>query len=551
MPVGYVAIDSVELDAVKDVRLTRGPANPGERMWVTLMVRGRCSEAERRRAVAKLARQWPSERRYSDGKYLRRFGCSSADVRKIATFARKNGIRVVAADPAANCVRLAGTVRDFSRAFAVKLMTYTCPTHGSYRAHEGPIRVPRELAPLIDGVFGFDTCPLGATPFLRPQPVKRPIHFTPPADVARAYRFPGDARGEGQCIGIIELGGGFHRSDLKHFFSKLGLKTPRISVVELQGQKNLPASKAEILRSWKKSRIVKVRKEAKAKVRNDPANTSTNFLWTVETTTDVELAGALANAAHIVVYFAPNTVHGKFDAYTSAIFDAKNRPSVISCSWGTREDEVPKKYTRMVDRLFQCAALRGVSICHSSGDEGAGSTSGHERVHFPASSPYALAVGGTELLISRSGVVEAYWDELERKFHFAGGHGVSHDFKTPPWQPARTIRKQTRRRGRAVPDVSGKADLLTAYWCNSAGIAFPGFGTSSAAPMWAALIARLNEKLGYRVGFLTPALYSRRCAGGTTPVARTSRRKNSYRWDKLTGLGSPNGEALVEALRAR
>lgn len=551
MPMRYVPISSVELDHFRDAREDPHPPNPRERMWVTLLVRTRCPEWKRERDVWRVGLELPSKRRrYSAQEYARRYGSSPRDMAKVAEFARKNGIRVLEANAEGGFLRFTGPVKAFASAFQVKIVNYICPKHGPYRSHDGPIRVPANLAPLIVGVFGFDTRPLDATPFLQPRHVKTPVDFVRPASVAAQYRFPIDATGKGQCVGIVELGGGFHRSDLKHFFRRLRLKIPKITVVELDGQKNRPASKAAIRRAWKKSHMVRMRKQVQGAVLHDQADSMTNMLWTVESTTDVELVGALANAAHIAVYFAPNTAHGKFDAYSTAIFDSKNRPGVISCSWGTLEDSVPPEYIRQVDYLLQCAALRGVTVCHSSGDEGADKDGGHGQVHFPASSPHALSVGGTQFAMRGGNLEESYWNEVEGSHHFLGGHGVSKSFKSPPWQAPHLGAKGKKHKGRAVPDVSGKADLQRAYWCSSAGISFPGFGTSAAAPMWSALIARLNEKLGCPVGFVTPWLYSKRFLKAMTPVGTKAGKKNAgARWNKRTGLGSPNGEELLKALQ--
>jgi len=243
-------------------------------------------------------------------------------------------------------------------------------------------------------------------------------------------------------------------------------------------------------------------------------------------------------------------MQGKFDAYLASLFDEKLRPAAISCSWGAPEDTVSPQYARLMDRIFQCAALLGVTIIYSAGDTGDGSVQGSRPcVHFPASSPHVLAVGGTQLLCSGGTSQESYWDEWVGKTHCLGGHGVSKIFPLPVWQ-AHRLKAKANGTGRAVPDVSGKADLHGGYACIIGDIKFPGGGTSAAAPMWAALIARLNSELRVPVGFLTALLYTKPFADATHPVRHGAGQglNVSERWDSFTGMGSPRGEALVTAL---
>jgi kumamolisin len=77
-------------------------------------------------------------------------------------------------------------------------------------------------------------------------------------------------------------------------------------------------------------------------------------------------------------------------------------------------------------------------------------------------------------------------------------------------------------------------------------------GTSAVAPLWAALIARLNQELGKPVGYVNPLLYAAGTASAFHDV--TSGGNGGYDagpgWDPCTGLGTPDGTALLQALRA-
>ncbi|HSE98935.1 MAG TPA: hypothetical protein VLD57_11775, partial [Blastocatellia bacterium] len=166
--------------------------------------------------------------------------------------------------------------------------------------------------------------------------------------MAEVYNFPEGFNGKGQCVAIIELGGGFHESDIEEYFYKYGPRRPNITVVEIDGQKNNPARRAvieELLRAFGEAPHSVV---AHPRGNKEPAPGSSSLaeleeaLWTVETTMDIQLVGAFANAAHIVVYFAPNNEHGKYHALTTALNNRKHRPNVISCSWGSHENSLPR-----------------------------------------------------------------------------------------------------------------------------------------------------------------------------------------------------------------
>jgi kumamolisin len=560
-PVRYVSISSIELDHEAEDQLRPEKPNPRDTIWVTLVVRSKCSDQQRSTAVKELSFKPPHERRTLSWKqYEQRFGSSKSDFRKLLAFAKKFGLRVVKAIPASCAIRLTGALAKFSKAFAVEFVMYETAQHEVYRSHSGPVQVPADLAPMIEGVFGFDTRPLNASPFASAA-APQPLHLTPPAEAAKAYQFPKNSLGKGQAIAIIELGGGFHQADLVAFFANQELKKPRINVVSINGKKNNPASAEAIQKAWNDSGLQPVQYTLAHGPDGTPgayedntkkgADSPKNIAWTIESTVDIEVSGALANEAQFRVYFAHNTMQGKFDAYLAALFDEKVRPGAISCSWGAPEDAVSPQYAKLMDRIFQCAALLGVTIVYSAGDTGDGSQRGSRPcVHFPASSPHVLAVGGTQLLFSGGTSQESYWDEWVGKTHCLGGHGISKKFAQPVWQAHSGMKGKSDGTGRAVPDVSGKADLHTGYACVIGDIKFPGGGTSAAAPMWAALIARLNSQLRTPVGLLAPLLYTKEFSDATHPVGEYPTQKSQIAngWSPLTGRGSPLGEALLAAL---
>jgi kumamolisin len=181
----------------------------------------------------------------------------------------------------------------------------------------------------------------------------------------------------------------------------------------------------------------------------------------------------------------------------------------------------------------------------------------HFVTNFPGSSPYVLACGGTTLDVAAK--TETAWNQkVGHGFPMAGGGGFSEVFDLPPWQVAAGVdsadwipAKATSGTGRGVPDVSAKANIDPAF-CVFAATEIPACGTSASAPIWAALIAVLNEALKFPVGCINPLLYE----GGLHESLRDITTGNighlnaAVGWDPASGWGSPHGNAMLKTLRS-
>src|SRR5215469_4111887 len=350
------------------------------------------------------------------------------------------------------------------------------------------------------------------------------------AFIADRYRFPPNLTGKGECIGILAFGGEICRSDLTRFFEhETG------SVPDLRFEYLSPARR-----------------------RNG------NSQHDAEIALDIQLAGALAPGACIITYFSTIDEPGWVKAVSRAIEDERNRPSISSISWGATEDCWGLKTMRILSELFKHAARRGITICAASGDDGcATDANGHSRVTFPASSPHVLACGGTTLAPDDT---EAVWNV--RGFAASGG-GISDRIPRPKWQPHASgtlpspfpSRRNPSFDGRQLPDVSGLASDLHSVYVGGAYRRFRG-GTSAVAPLWSALIARLNEGLRQRklprVGYFHPRLYQDRSiqesfraivAGHNDPMGASGYHARAG-WNFCTGWGSPDGVRLLDVLSA-
>jgi kumamolisin len=512
-----------------------GTANPDEQLQVTVLLKSKATREARQGAIRSLASQAPAERKHlTREEFAAARGALQADIEKVEEFAHEFGLTIVRADVARRSVVLAGTVGAFSRAFQVDLLRYEHPS-GSYRGRTGPIHIPAELSGVVTAVLGLDNRPQAA-PHFRTKRFASTAHalttqpagtFTPP-EVASLYNYPANASGKGECIALIELGGGYRARDLKHYFkSILKITQPKVVAISVDGGTNSPTGDG-----------------------NGPDG---------EVMLDIEVAGAVAQQARIAVYFAPNTDKGFFDAIAAAVHDTTNNPSVISISWGGPESTWSQQSLTEYNTLLEDAATLGVSVCAAAGDNGSsdGVTDGLQHADFPASSPYALACGGTKLTGAGSSIsTEVVWNEVAKNEGATGG-GISAVFAKPDYQASANVPASVNPGnfvGRGLPDVAGNADPETGYDVYVDGQATVIGGTSAVAPLWAGLIACINEMLGKRAGFLHPTLYKQAAgAGGLHDV--TSGNNGSYAagpgWDACTGLGSPDGTAIASVLTGK
>ena len=446
-------------------------------------------------------------------------GASAEDVAAVERFARAHDLTVGAVNAGQRTVVLSGTLANLGRAFSTELQIHDTPS-GRFRLRTGPLYVPAELADVVEGVFGLDDR-LAATPKIR-YPSARALASYTPTQVGAAYGFPTGLDGTGGCIALIELGGGFKAAELDAYFSSLKITpTPTVTAVSVDGGKNAPTG--------------------------DPQGPDG------EVVLDIEVSGALAPGATIAVYFAPNTDRGFIDAVLAAIHDKTRRPSVVSISWGSAESSWTEQALKAFDGALQDASLLGVTVCCAAGDGGSGdgAPDGLAHADYPASSAFALACGGTRLVIDQGRSTETVWNDGANG---ATGGGVSDVFPLPDWQKAAGVPASANpghRVGRGLPDVAGNADPDTGYEIRADGQETTIGGTSAVAPLVAALIARCNQGLGRRVGFLNPVLYTQAAVRGSFRDI-TEGSNGSYAagpgWDACTGWGSPRGDLLLKAL---
>jgi kumamolisin len=434
-------------------------------------------------------------------------------------FAHDHGLSVDegASSVARRTMVMRGTAQALEAAFGVELHDYERDGH-RFHAFAGAISVPGGSSDLIESVLGLDCRPV-AKPHLRLHDKKKASASTSynPGEVAALYNFPKGVDGSGQTIGIIELGGGYKPSDIQEYFAGLKLPPPHVVSVSVDGAANAPTN----------------------------PNSADG-----EVALDIEVAGGVAPGANIAVYFTTNSAKGFLDAITTAVHDLGNAPSIISISWGGPESGWTKASMKSIDNACKSAAAMGITITVASGDDGSSDGASGNNVDFPASSPHVLACGGTKLEGSGSKISsEIVWNDGASGG--ATGGGVSTYFSLPTWQKNSGVPPRAGSTGgRGVPDVAGDASPTTGYNILVDGSKQVVGGTSAVAPLWAGLIALINQQTGKPAGLVNPVLYAAPSAFRDITQGNNGSFSAGPGWDACTGLGSPIGTAVEKALSA-
>jgi kumamolisin len=493
----------------------------------------------------------------------RRYGVPAETVLKVEQALSAFGLKVRAVYQGGRSLRLTGPASAIQAAFRPNLGVYQVPGQGQIRAREGDLWIPAELDGLITGVFGIDQRrvahrhPVNRMAAAQATPRVGPLT---PAQLREHYNFP-DSEGAGKTIAIAEFGTplndgsvlppAFIPSDVAAFCQQNGVSLPAIKVVSVGIS---PISKAQFdAQKAEGGALFEALEES-----------------SIETMMDVQIVAALCPKSNIDVYFAPWGEGGWVDLIDEAT-SGDAAPVALSISYGLFEEAGDWSHG-VADRInhrMQLAAMRGVTVCVSTGDDGTGCQANDRRSHteFPSCSPFVLAVGGTQLNAGPGGEAqEVVWRTPPgwRKPNTGGGAtggGVSRHNPRPPWQNVQiNSLNPGASDGRVTPDVAALAGAPF-YAMMFDGEVFPGGGgTSAATPLWASLIALIDVALpaGKQQRFWPPLLYKAQVnKNGFTDI--TSGHNASIPnpgvgyeagqgFDAVTGWGAPDGKGLLEAL---
>ena len=444
---------------------------------VGVSIQGRDAAGLARLEAAQYDRSSPLYRHFlTPGEYAASYGADPTTAAQVRSWLTGKGLAVTYTNTAQTYFVAEGTAAQVEKTFQVTLRNYTAGTT-SFAANSTAPTVPTA----VTAVAGLDTLSTRATtaaiaPAAFPIPAS-----TSPQDLWSVYEQPADNRGHGEKLAAFGWGSPAGvATDLRQFESENGLPTMPFSVVQ---------------------------------VGKPGTDTSGRIEWNL----DSQAASGMApDATSMTFYFAESGNSDLLGAAINTWADDPNGAKQASGSYGLCDAFGFLGVFDAHEAALTQAAVEGRSFFASTGDAGSGCSAviGLNGVLFgpipsqeyPATSPHAVAVGGTVLYTAGS---PAQRDEEIAWTH--GGGGPSYYFEAPSWQADQPLAAP----GRAVADVAAQSgDLLSGYKVVSEGSDTIVGGTSLSAPLWQGMWARINAAgpLGTdgvaNLGFADPLIYA-------------------------------------------
>lgn len=460
------------------------------------------------------------------------FGPTTGQQQQVVNYLRSQGLTVTSVAPNGLLIDANANVVQAQAAFGVKINEYQLGARRFYANANAPT-VPSSVAPLIASINGMDNS-VHMRPLYHlarhsgPKSVQ-PLAGFGPTDLRGAYDSAAlnsaGINGSNQTVAVFELDG-YQSSDITQYLQNNNLGNPSISNVLVDGVNGSAGQGA------------------------------------IEVELDIEVVAAMAPQAAQIVYEGPNSTQGVNDTYNKIVTD--NKAQITTISWGECESQSGASELQTLDSIFKQGAAQGISMFAAAGDSGAyDCNDSNLAVDSPASDPYIIGVGGTNLQTSNGAYgSESVWsnpsDTQRSPKGSGGGGGISGTFAQPSWQVGPGVKNQYSNGNREVPDVSANADPQTGYavyctvtaaGCPSGGNIVVG-GTSAAAPLWAGEAALINDYLQKqgksRMGFAGPLFYG--LANSTqqyAPFHDVTAGNNLYypatsNYDEASGIGSPD-----------
>jgi subtilase family serine protease len=533
----------------------------------------------------------------SPTQFRAQFAPTAADAAAVQNWLKASGLKVTDTPANRHFIAAQGTVKQVEAAFQTTLNIYRASGQ-DVRAPSTTLSVPASIAGKISGAIGIDESynfvhtntvidkkappsagfrnapplstywaqfvspyayPTGFTDVTDPATAPWTVRGYTPAQIKGAYGISGAYNGAGQTVAVIDAyASPTILQDVNQWSTNRGLPTMnggQFKQVVPPGVFNRPQNP-----------------------RQDPQG------WYGEETLDIEAVHGMAPAANIIYVGAPNN-YQDLDAALNHVVD-RHLAQIVTNSYGWNGEFLPPGFIKPVEQTLVQAAIEGIGVYFSSGDNGdETSVLGVPSADFPASSPWVTAVGGTSLGVSQANTraLETGWGTsnyaCDSTTHvctrtgwlYGAGGGVSRVFAKPAYQSSITAT------GRAVPDVAAVGDPQTGFLIGQTQ-QFPGGnqydefrigGTSLSSPIFAGLMALADQAAGHPHGFANPLFYAHSGAfydvqsiktavarrnfnnsvdasAGTSDLLRTfddysgsPTQATHAGWDNVTGLGTP------------
>ncbi|HZT84946.1 MAG TPA: protease pro-enzyme activation domain-containing protein [Gaiellaceae bacterium] len=540
-----------------------GPVSPSARVAGEVVLQPRDESALTRFISQVTDKHSPLFHRYlTPEQFAARFGPAPASIAAVKAQLEASGLTVTSVARDGLVVSFAAPASDVEAAFRTGLERYQLASGEIARARTAPVRVPATIAKYVTSVVGLDT-----TVRLRSSgPIRAPRSMIGTHPAATAATFSHPAGSPTPCAGAsaaAQAFGGLTDDQIANAYGVFGLygqndtgSGQHIAVFELEP---FATSDLQTFDQCYFGATAAAAMLARLQVHNVDGGPGQGA-GSGEAILDLQDVSAFAPGAHIDVYQAPNSTVGSFDEYLQIVNDDVDQ--VVTTSWGLCEQAVQEGspgIQQAENLIFQEAAAQGQTVFSAAGDEGSNDCNAFRTtspvspalsVGDPSSQPYVVAVGGTTIDNATQPALEHVWNDGAA--WGAGGGGISESWPMPTWQldalvpgvhdpavvsqasafeaadlgdPGFAFCASDNPAGpleagcRELPDVSAQADeftgAVTIYAAQFGGWLTTG-GTSSAAPMWAGMLADVNASNTCKsnpatasgVGFVNPLLYS-------------------------------------------
>ena len=478
----------------------------------------------------------PNYKKYlTPEQFAARFGPTESDYATVEQFARTNGLRITATHVNRLLLDVAGPVTAVEKTFHITLQTYRHPREArDFFAPNTEPTVATSL-PVVD-IQGLSDYSLP-----HPNLVKKNLTGISPklGSAADGYSYFGDdfraayvpgttLNGAGQTVGLLQFDG-YYPSDITAYATAAG-----------GGRTNIVIQKVLL---------------------DGYGGGITSANGNAEVSLDIEMSMAMAPALAKIIVFEGNPSSLIPNDVLNAMA-ASNTVKNLSSSWGWSGG--PSTTT---DNIFKTMAAQGQSFFNASGDSDAfpaGYVDSSANPTTPSSSAYVTEVGGTQLTTPGGGGAYSSETVWNRNNGIGSSGGVSTYYAIPAWQQGINsfLSNGGSMTARNIPDVALTAEYCYVKYGNGSSASFGG--TSCAAPLWAGFMALVNQQAVTNgqssAGFINPAIYElanesiyNSVFHDTTSGNNTwSNSPNAFNavpnYDLCTGLGSPNGTNLINAL---
>jgi kumamolisin len=447
------------------------------------------------------------------------FGPTQADVDKAVSFLGKAGATGIEVSGNRQAVTFHGSAAQLEAAFHTRIGTYHDTVSGrNFFANDSAPTVAADVSGVVANVVGLDDHAVRTHSSQAGKAQPNVVKSVTPPILKTAYGTSGlSATGSGVKVGFVEFDG-YQKSNVTKYDSTYGLSAGTVTTVPVSG----------------------------ANYDSSPGDGQ------IEVELDIEVVHALAAKANDYVYEAPNSSAGELAMYQKIASD--HTVNVVSISWGACESAEGSSAAKSVSNAIATGTAEGISYFAAAGDDGTtdcyrqtGSTA--KAVDFPASSPNVTGVGGTQLTVSSSNGYSSEKAWNDGASNGSTGGGISTVFTAPTWQSTQSTTN------RKVPDVSADAASGSGYYIYTAGAWETVWGTSGAAPLWAAFATLQNQVHGGGLGNLNPKFYSigngssygtgfHDVTTGNNTLHGTTGFTAGTGYDQVTGWGSFKGSGL-------